>query len=75
MPAIFAIIYICIYTIITVATMYIEYMYSHVFLYDEGNNIVERKKRQKYSTIKDVVVQYCQIQYSIKFESMCDFVV
>jgi len=55
--------------------MYIEYMYSHVFLYDEGNNIVERKKRQKYSTIKDVVVQYCQIQYSIKFESMCDFVV
>jgi len=55
--------------------LYVEYICIHVFLYDEGDSLVERTKKEKYSAIKDAVVQYCQIQHSIRFEAMRDFAI
>lgn len=60
--------------IITVGTMFGS-IYIHVFLCDKGDSVVKRTRKERYSAIKDVVVQYCQIQRSIKFEAMCDFVI
>lgn len=47
----------------------------NIFLCDKGNSIIERTRKEKYSIVKDVVIQYCQIQHSIRFETMCDFVI
>lgn len=55
--------------------VYWIYLYIHIFSCNKGNSIVEKTKREKYSTIKDVIVQYCQIQHGIKFEAMRDFVI
>lgn len=66
MPAMFAVIHIC--------SRY-DVCALNIFLCDKGNSIIERTREEKYSIIKDVVIQYCQIQHSVRFEAMCNFVI
>lgn len=66
MPAIFVVIHICNRNDICLL---------NIFLCDKGNSIIERTRKEKYSIIKDVVIQHCQIQHSVRFEAMCDFVI
>lgn len=75
MPAMFVVTYICNNCSRCNVCILNMYICTHIFLYDEGDSVIERTKREKYSAIKDVVIQYCQIQHSIRFEAMCNLVI